>query len=476
LHYKSVVRVATVAFVLLIAAAASARAAGTRQPIDWPTYATDAARSGYNGDESTIGVGSATHLHLIWHSNLGGLLNAQAVEAAAVRIGGRLTSVIYEGSEDGDMYALRARDGFVLWHRNLGSQVNACDDLPNRQYGITGSGTIAYTGPGRGVIYVAGEDGAIHAMDLATGAEAPGWPVRNVFDPTQLTVYGGLTQLQDKLYVSTASYCDFTPYHGGVVEINLTKRSVTHRFYPSGPPSGGVSGGGVWGPGGVSVNPSNGDVFAATGNALTTPDNYLYSDAVVQLTSSLRLLQVQKPLLIGTDVDFGATPILFHPAGCQTTLVAAENKSGALVIYPAHDLAARPRQRLAISTVYGERFIGLPAWDPRTNTLYVTNAADSDDGQYHPGLIALHATNCRLSLAWQRSVPSDGQAMSPPTVANGVVYFGNGDGSTEFAFDARTGRHLWTSPATGGLFAAPTVVNGLVLVASWDQHLYAYGP
>ncbi len=476
------------AVVLLLAAATNAFAASAHAPAagpptatrpltDWPTYGTDAARSGYNGDESTIGVGKAPHLHQIWRTNLGGLLNAQPVEAAAVRVRGHLVSVIYEGSEDGNMYALRARDGFVLWHRNLGSQVNACDDLPDQRYGITGSGTIAYTGPGRGVIYVAGEDGAVHAMDLATGAEAPNWPVQGVFDPEQLTVYGGLTRLQDKLYVATASYCDFTPYYGGVVEINLTTRAVTHRFYPAGPPSGGVSGGGVWGPGGVAVNPSNGDVFAATGNALTTPDNYRYSDAVVQLSSSLRLIQARKPLLIGNDVDFGATPVLFHPAGCRLSLVAAENKSGVLVVYPAHDLAAQPKQRLAISTVYGERFIGVPAWDPKTNMLYMSNAADSDNGQFHHGLVALHADmNCHLSLAWQRPVPSDGEALSPPTVANGVVYFGNGDGLTEFAFDARTGRHLWTSPAIGGLFSAPTVVNGMVLVPSWDQHLYAYGP
>ena len=37
---------------------------------------------------------------------------------------------------------------------------------------------------------------------------------------------------------------------------------------------------------------------------------------------------------------------------------------------------------------------------------------------------------------------------------------------------------LWTSGATigGGLYAAPTVVNGELLVPSWDHLLYAFGP
>ena len=61
----------------------------------------------------------------------------------------------------------------------------------------------------------------------------------------------------------------------------------------------------------------------ATGNALTTPDNYLYSDAVVELSGALGVLGSNSPALPGTDADFGATPILFRPAGCPLTLVAA---------------------------------------------------------------------------------------------------------------------------------------------------------
>ena len=56
-------------------------------------------------------------------------------------------------------------------------------------------------------------------------------------------------------------------------------------------------------------------------------------------------------------------------------------------------------------------------------------------------------------------------------------YYGDGKGSQELALDAATGVQLWSSgTTTGQLFAAPTIVNGELFVASWDGHVYAFGP
>jgi outer membrane protein assembly factor BamB len=86
-------------------------------------------------------------------------------------------------------------------------------------------------------------------------------------------------------------------------------------------------------------------------------------------------------------------------------------------------------------------------------------------------------TDCQLSLAWNQVVGPTVTSTSPPTVANGVVYYGDGIGKTEYAFDAATGQSLWTSGATikGPVYAAPTVVNGELLVASWNGKLYGFG-
>src|SRR5205823_10473356 len=139
---------------------------------------------------------------------------------------------------------------------------------------------------------------------------------------------------------------DISPYFGRTLEIDVATHQVVKRFYPAGPPSGGVSGGGIWGPGGASVDPSNGHVFVATGNALTNPESYLYSEDVVELSSGLRVLGANYPGLTGGDVDFGATPILYQPAGCPTMQVTAKNKSGVLVVYDEGNLNAGYTQRL----------------------------------------------------------------------------------------------------------------------------------
>jgi hypothetical protein len=296
-----------------------------------------------------------------------------------------------------------------------------------------------------------------------------------VFTPAQEHVWSAVNLFAGKLYVTVASHCDRPPYYGDTVEIDVNTRAIIHRFYPAGPPSGGISGGGIWGYGGASVEPSNGHVFVATGNALTTPDNYGHSDAVVELSSWLAVLGSNSPV-VGTDVDFGATPVLFRPAGCPVTLVAAKNKKGGLFVYAEGGLNSGPLQQLQVASANDWRFNGLPAWDPVTNMLYVSNSTDSSSGTYLHGMVALKATGCTLSLAWQKSVGPSFTSVSSPAVANGVVYYGDGRGAQEFAFNAATGTQLWSSGSTTGqLFAAPTVANGKLLVAGGDNHLYAFG-
>jgi outer membrane protein assembly factor BamB len=108
--------------------------------------------------------------------------------------------------------------------------------------------------------------------------------------------------------------------------------------------------------------------------------------------------------------------------------------------------------------------------------LYVSNPSDSKTGRFKHGMVALKAgSDCKLSLAWQRTVGSTQTSLSAPTVANGVVYYGDGQNDTEFAFNAATGHQLWHKKLKGSLYAAPTVINGKLLVPAWDNKLYAFG-
>jgi outer membrane protein assembly factor BamB len=83
-----------------------------------------------------------------------------------------------------------------------------------------------------------------------------------------------------------------------------------------------------------------------------------------------------------------------------------------------------------------------------------------------------------LSLKWQTEAGGNQDLGSTPTVANGVVYYADGRNKHVHAFNAQTGEALWSSGAeiTGNVFAAPVVVNGTLLAASWDGRLHAWRP
>ena len=435
---------------------------------DWPMYGFDLKRSGENPLEGALGAGNAGRLHQVWSVPLGGASDTSPIVATQVTVAGTPHQVVYVGSENGDFLAIDASNGRVLWRRFLGRQLTGCLDLPFGVAGITGAAALDTP---RSRIYVAGGDGKLYALNLATGATLPGWPITLTADPGHEHVWGGLTLTGPRLYYTIASFCDVPPYRGRVGAVDVTSRLSLGVFYPTGPS--GPYGGGIWGWGGASVDPGTGDVYVATGNALAANETVGYADAVVRLSATLRVLDAHHPRLRpGFDQDFGSTPTLFDPPGCPP-LLAAENKDGEAFIYARNALARGP-----LATVpMGGFFVGMPAYSAATGLLYVSNPIDV--GFFRHGIVALRfGPNCQLQLAWQTAAGGGGpfSIVSTPSVANGVVYFGDGLGNQVFALDARSGRLLWRSATTiaGAVFAAPVVANGQLLVAARDGRLHAF--
>ena len=100
------------------------------------------------------------------------------------------------------------------------------------------------------------------------------------------------------------------------------------------------------------------------------------------------------------------------------------------------------------------------------------------------GLIALvPQADCTLTLAWQQQVGINGGAglylnpVTPPIAANDVVYYATSIHGHVYAFDGSTGQQLWDSGllTEAGIYAAPTVVNGRLFVATFDNKIYAFG-
>ena len=151
--------------------------------------------------------------------------------AAGVTVNGVSKNLVFVGDEHGDLYALDAEAGTKVWQRNLGVQQTECEDMPDGKFGVSGSPAIDRA---NNRLFAAGGDGQMYALDLSTGATLPGWPVVVTPFPGQEHVWSGITIDNGTAYADTASYCDFTPYHGKVIAIDIASHRAVASFYPAG--------------------------------------------------------------------------------------------------------------------------------------------------------------------------------------------------------------------------------------------------
>ena len=460
------------AVVLLTAGLPASAAVATHhaRPVDttndWSMWGYDSARTGFNPNETILSTSTVQGLHLLWRFPFALQSDNSPVYASGVTVGDQTLDMLYAGDRSGTFYGIDAATGTEVWSRNLGPPQMACG-------GMLGVTDTALLDRSRGVLYVAGTDGNLHALDLATGAEAPGWPLQIRMFPNEF-FWGGINVYDDQLYVPVASGCDrLGTDYGRVVRVDPSTATQTAVFYVTGGPDTGVSGGGIWGWGGVSIDPANGDVYEVSANGFPQDpyEHFLYAESIVRLDPDLSVISSDYPGLQGEDVDFGSTPVLFdapHACGPQAF---TESKTGEIFLYDRDDLAAGPVDRIAVSAM---PLIGVPAWDPQQQLLLVGNRTPSLDGTYQRGLLAFHiGKDCKLKLAWQRGVPN-GAFSSSPVSANGVIYFGGANRLS--AFDAATHKLLWKTKRTftGPSQTEPIVVDGHVYLST-DTGLYAYG-
>ena len=147
---------------------------------------------------------------------------------------GQTTAYVANGA--GQLIAY-APNGYVRWQRSLGTAPNSCPQLD--QYGITGTPVVdAETR----AIYAVDAFGLLHALDLATGAERPGWPVRIYDDPQNELVWDALADIQGSIYVGTGSFCDRPD--GRQVDPRQARDRRVSRFLPVPKALGG--GGSIW--------------------------------------------------------------------------------------------------------------------------------------------------------------------------------------------------------------------------------------
>ncbi|HEY8314437.1 MAG TPA: LamG-like jellyroll fold domain-containing protein [Candidatus Baltobacteraceae bacterium] len=448
--------------------------------VDWSTFGFDLPRTGYNPNESLLGPNNVASVHQLWaqKAQVGFGMVGEPVLASNVTIAGQPINVLYAGSNFGaTAYAINADTGATIWQHAVGSVQYTCGTTST--FGISDTAAIDRA---RNRLYIGDGQAQVHALDLATGVEAPGWPVTIATTPGNNFIYGGLTYnpANGMLYAETSSTCDISPWFGRIVAIDASTAGIVGTFYPAQ----GSSGGGIWGYGGASVDPSTNNVFVAVGNSDGANQTVGYSEQIVELTPDVgTVLANNYPQIPSSpDADFGATPLLFQPPGCPP-LLAAVNKSGAFVLYNRSNIGAGPIQnvQMSIATDNGD-FIGVPAYDPLTNYVYIGLPATF--GIYTAGLGAFGIqSNCTLNPTpvWNASFGPNGAAIPDDTprsaisIAGGVAYVSNFSGQTLFAFDAGSGAQLWSTPLSDYGIPGPIVANGHLYVGAYDGGIMEWG-
>jgi outer membrane protein assembly factor BamB len=353
---------------------------GTAAPTQL-TFHGDPARRGWNAAETVLTPAVVrAGLGLLWESpaldeaTVGGTSFAPHLYASPLYAQAQgLGPVIVAATTNAFVYAI-APCGAIRWSRSLGTP----EIVPKLDGGLPlGVLSTPVIDAAAGRIYVASVDAThgwqVFALDLASGAVLPGWPLDvddaalapvngngpALFgDATVMSQRGALALSPDgaTLYVPFGSYFD-----GGVgwivaVDTRAPRFAAAFSMAPSRTAD---ANGGVWSAGGTTLD-ADGNLYATTGNGppMTTPAPGVWANSLVRFAPPLALAASYTPWnycqLDAADGDVGgSSPMLFDldPATTSTPHLAAfGGKQGNVYLVDRDHLAAGRDRRPPCST------------------------------------------------------------------------------------------------------------------------------
>ena len=418
-------------------------------------------------------------------------------------VGGR----VFVGSQGGTVYSLDAKTGCIHWEHSGPAGVRSAPSIGPL---LRDAETVA-------ALYFADMRGDVYALEAATGDLI--WR-RNVEDHPVLRMTGSPTLYDGVLYVPAASSeegqgpdlrypcCTF---RGSMSAVDANTGEVLWKTYtipdPPKPLGRNEAGTTRWGPSGVGIwqaptpDPKRGLLYVGTGNTYSGEASPL-GDAILafdmasgeirwsrQLTpDDVFLVGCQGttrtsncPARVGPDFDFGASPVLTQLPDGRDVIIAGQKSAVAYAMDPDNEGAILWQRRVGVGGGLGGIEWGI-AVDSEKVYLPVADAAAATPG----GMTAVDlATGAPLWYAPPEPLlcapgPGCSGAQSAAiTVIPGVVFSGALDGGFR-AFSSEDGALIWEYdtnrefPTVNGVVGkgasingpGPTVVDGMVYVNS----------
>jgi len=509
---------------------------------DWPSYSYDRERTGWNRGETILSKQTVGKLKPLWNTQLTtasralllSTLTAPVVAAGVITPGGPKDLVFSISIED-TLSALDAGTGQIVWQKHFPNPLKAL-----RPASISCSNTEQATptiDKAKGVIYFTTSDGKLRGAKLGDGAQAI--TPTDMVQPFSRN--WSLNLVDDVVYTAAARGCGGSPAQSvefgtvAAMDVSDPAHPSLSRFYtgkgrPAGP----------WGATGVAWGPQG--AYVSTADGPNNPGSGIYGDMVLAVRPhawglSDSFTPTHWKYLNARDLDFGSGgPLLF--AMGKRNIVATASKESVVYLLDADNLGGvdhmtglyqSPRlgndtQDFQAQGVWGslattlndkgERWLYTPMWGAPAKA---GAAFPMTDGEAPNGsIMALKVTEENgkpvLQPQWRSR---DLIIASSPVVANGVVYalqtaesavqvpkdIFNPDGTrkpgwspekgandrimvphatmTLFAFDADTGKQLWSSGEVmdGNTvhFTQPVVALGKLFTVDHAGHLWAFG-
>lgn len=436
------------------AIALTSQAAAAGSATTWTVYHGDAAGSGVS--TSIKSVQTATRA---WTSGkLVGQLYGEPLD-----FGGH----VFVATEDDRVYALSSVNGRVVWSRRLAAPVPAsalpCGDI-SPTVGITGTPVIDASRHeifvvadewvhGRPAHVLVGLDTTSGAVRMTRDVDPPGATPAALLQRTGLTLDAGRV-----VFGMGGNSGDCGPYRGRVVSVAETggKPSVFTVDAAAGEREGAI-----WMGGAAPTVDKHGHIWVGVGNGSVTSARQAYdhSDAVLELSSSLHLLQYFAPSTWrqdnASDLDVSMAPALLADGQ-----VVGSGKTRLAYLLNGARLGGIGRQQATLRTGCSADIDGGAA--VVGTTVYLPCLSG-------PIALRVTASPTALHIRWRASAGG-----GPPIVAGNRVWT-IGQNGVLYGLDPTTGavrqRAVVGIPANH--FPTPSVGSGLLLVPS-ANHVVAF--
>ncbi len=430
---------------------------------NWRTYLYNAARTGYNRNETILTPTTTPNLTLKWQDNAGGSTPSIFTQPLVV------DSRIYWGAFDGYERATD-RNGGSLWQTFIGQTSDTNCSPPVA--GVSSTGTLAQmtVGAATSVLFVGGGDAHFYALDASNGNIL--WSTKLGSTPSHYlwgspAVYGG------SVYIGMSSFGDCPLVRSTFYKLSAQTGKIQAVFYTV--PQG-CRGASIWSS--PAIDTAAGTLYFSTGNPGACSSAEPYANALVELKlSNLALVGAwQVPASQSFfDSDFGATPTIFNAVTPTGTIraVGLINKNGIYYALRRDALRNGPIWQDQLGRAGGctnchANHFSPSAWDGKR--LYIGSGETIINGNRCQGSLQM-VNPANGKIGWQLCL--DGPVIGAVTAAPGLVAVT--EGNTILVVAADTGQTLYSYTGPGFFWGPVTISNGMLFVGDTAGNFLAFG-